>query len=378
MMTKHFDPEEFFRQEDEDATNPLPNGHAKSALPPIDQADVARWQGIEPPEIIFTIEDLVPQGMVTLATGAGGAGKTLILQMAGTAVPANLGRFFGKHIVCGAAAGLFAEDPDAVLHVRQPRINGALDIDYDQIAGRYFPKSYFGMAAQLWRDGRPTKFFAELEDRLALIDNLRLLTLDNAAVLYAGDENSRPEVTAFISALNGLADRLAIGIILSAHPSKSQDGTALRVTSGTTAWVNACRSVLELKAGDENEGPALKVVKANHAATGITIPLEWRDKVLVYAGPSTGIIGSIERRTCERVFIDLLDRVTAEAQHVSHNSRAGNYAPRLFSLRPDRERFSKTDFERAMQTLLAAGRVRIGTYKDAHRRQVECIERVPE
>jgi hypothetical protein len=53
-------------------------------LPPIDQADVARWQGRRPPEIDFTIADLVPQGMVTLLTSLGGAGKTLLLQTVGT------------------------------------------------------------------------------------------------------------------------------------------------------------------------------------------------------------------------------------------------------------------------------------------------------
>jgi RecA-family ATPase len=203
--------------------------------------------------------------MVTLLTSQGGAGKTLLLQMAGAIVAAGGMTFLGKVAVTGKAAGVFAEDPEPVLHVRQPRINEFLGIDYDRIAGRYFPQSYFGLSAQLWRKGEPTPFFGELEDQLSRIEALRLATLDNAAVLFAGDENSRSEVTEFMSLLNGLADRLSIGIILSAHASKSHDGTPLRVSSGSTAWVNACRSVLELKAAEGEQGPSLVVVKANLA-----------------------------------------------------------------------------------------------------------------
>jgi RecA-family ATPase len=338
----------------------------RQSMPPIDVADVARWQGRDPPDIVFTIEDFVPQGMVTLLTSQGGAGKTLLLQMAGTVVAAGTMPFLGKVAVTGRAAGVFAEDPEAVLHVRQPRINEFLDIDYDRIARRYFPQSYFGQPAQLWREGKATAFLASLEDELRRIEALRLLTLDNAAVLFSGDENARSEVTEFISALNGLADRLSIGIILSAHASKSQDGTALRVTSGSTAWVNACRSVLELKigdsSGDSDKGPSLVVVKANHAATGTTIQLEWRGKLLVPIQPSAGIFGSIERRAAERVFLDLLDAATRQGRNVSDSKHAGNYAPKTFAASPNADRYSQKELAAAMERLFAAGDLRMEQY----------------
>jgi hypothetical protein len=170
------------------------NGHDKRPpLPPINRADVARWRGREPPEIAFTIEDLVPQSMVTLLTSLGGAGKTLLLQMAGTVVAAGGMTFLGKAAFTGRAAGVFAEDPESVLHVRQPRINEFLGVDYDRIAGRYFPQSYFGQPAQLWRQGRPTEFLSELEDQLSRIQALRLLTLDNAAALSPAMKTRDPK-----------------------------------------------------------------------------------------------------------------------------------------------------------------------------------------
>jgi RecA-family ATPase len=331
-------------------------------LPAIDLADVARWRDREIPEIVFTIADLVPQGMVTLLTSIGGAGKTLLLQSAATVIAAGRQSFLGKGAVVGRAAGIFAEDPEDVLHLRQARINEHLGIDYDRIAGRLFLQSYFGLPAQLWRHQRPTRSMTELEAQLTRIEALRLLTLDNVALLFSGDENSRPEVTEFLAALNGLAHRLSIGVILSTHASKSNDGSALRVSSGSTAWVNACRSVLELRAGDSDKGPSLTVIKANHAATGNTIPLVWQDKLLVPDIPQGGILGSIRRRAAERVFLDLLDKVTAEGRRVSASRNSGNYAPRLFAGRPDREGYKKDDFACAMEDLFSRREIITKTY----------------
>jgi RecA-family ATPase len=354
------------------------NGHDDDwhELPAINQADVARWRGLEPPEIIFTITELIPQGMVTLLTSVGGAGKTLLMQTACTVIAGGQQTFLGKGAVVGKAACLFAEDPDDVLHLRQTRINEHLGIDYDQIAERLFVQSYFGLPAQLWRLQSPTRFLSELEAQLARVDGLRLLTLDNAALLFSGNENSRPEVTEFLAALNGLADRLSIGIVLSAHASKSNDGTSLRVSSGSTAWVNACRSVLELRAGDNDQGPSLVVIKANHAATGTTIPLAWQDKLLVANGSPGGILNSIHRRTCERVFLDLLDKVKAHERHVSDSRNSANYAPRLFAQRPDCEGFRKDDFSRAMEALFSRNEITTAPYGRSGDKRHEIV-RVP-
>jgi len=70
-----------------------------------------------------------------------------------------------------------------------------------------------------------------------------------------------------------------------------------------------------------------------------------------------GIIASIEKRTCDRVFLDFIDQTTAENRPVSQNTRAGNYAPKLFAKRQHSEKFKAKDFERAMERLFAAGEV---------------------
>jgi RecA-family ATPase len=153
--------------------------------------------------------------------------------------------------------------------------------------------------------------------------------------------------------------------------------------SGSTAWIGTFRSQLYLSTPMLEDGeppdPDARVLtrkKANAARRDETIELRWRDGVFVPKNISTGIIGSIERQTCERVFLDLLDKVTAEGRHVSESHNAPNYAPKLFGRRPDREGFQKADFDRAMQRLFAERKIAVSTYRNASRHERDCIIRV--
>jgi RecA-family ATPase len=168
-------------------------------------------------------------------------------------------------------------------------------------------------------------------------------------------------------------------VICCAHPSLSgiNSGTG---SSGSTGWDGAFRSRLYMsspKEDDSGEAPdtderVLTRVKANWAKIGETIPMRWRDGVFIVNQPAGGIIGSIERRTAERVFLDLRDEPAAQGRYVSHKSRASNYAPKLFAKHPNRERFTSKDFERAMESLFARNEIAIGAYRtEGHNH--ECI-----
>jgi len=288
----------------------------ESGLPDIRHADVSRWEGIEPPPLNFTIADLLPEGMTSMLVAEGGAGKSILMQTALTCIATGR-RFVGKECLPGTAAGIFAEDPENILHARQARICEVFGVDAADLAGRVYVASYAGLPAALWRDGRPTPWMTELEEQLAGLDELRLVTLDNAALLYADNENDRIAVTGFLNRLNGMAQRLGAAVLLSTHASKSQDGSALRVASGSTAWVNAARGVIGLEPERDGEPAILKVVKANHSQPGEEVRLEWRQGLLMAREDATGIVGSIKRSTCQRVFMELLRRVTSEGRHVS-------------------------------------------------------------
>ena len=185
----------------------VPVRRVRSGPPDIAGADAARWIGKEPEPLEFVIDGFVPRGMVTAVVADGGAGKSLLTQAMMTCLPSGQ-PFLGRSVVRGSAAGLFAEDPENVLHHRQRKINSALGVMMEALAGKHFAESSAGFDAVLWRDFKTTKFFSEVEEQLSSIPDLRLVVIDNAALVFAGNENDRVDVTQFIGALTGLAIRL--------------------------------------------------------------------------------------------------------------------------------------------------------------------------
>ena len=170
--------------------------------------------------------------------------------------------------------------------------------------------------------------------------------------------------------LTSLARDIDGAVLLTAHPSLDGLRTGSG-TSGSTAWHNAVRSRLYLTRPTDEDTRDRRILtrkKANYATIGDTISLTWRDGVFV-ADEKTGILGSIGRRKAETVFLDLLERLTVEERWVSDNSHAGNYAPRLFADRPEREGFNKADFKRAMEGLFSQDRIKIEEYGRQHDRR---------
>lgn len=322
-------------------------------LPSILDGDCAKWVGMEPPAVPFVIGGLVPEGMLTLLVSHGGTGKTMLSQTAMTCIPCGL-PLYGRETAGGNTAGVFAEDPAGVLHARQCRINEALGVDMEQLAGRAFPQSYAGMDACLWRGGKTTPFFDKLESDLRRIPDLRLCAIDNVALVFADNENDRIAATGFINALNGMAARLGCGIILSTHTSKSTEEGGNRIASGSTGWVNASRSVITLKADETNpDRVTLKLVKANHAKRGDEIALLWKDGVLgLEVQNAGGVFGQIQRRNAERAFLDGLQALAGAGKRVNSKRNTPNFAPRIIAQMDAAAGFSERDLNRAMLRLL--------------------------
>ena len=103
--------------------------------------------------------------------------------------------------------------------------------------------------------------------------------------------------------------------------------------------------------------------KANYSTRGDEIRLRFRDGVLEREGGlGSGRGASRDRRNCEAVFLDLLDKVGPTGRHVGESRNSGNYAPRIFSQHPDRQGFTKRDFEVAMNHLFASGQIHVEHY----------------
>lgn len=265
----------------------------------LDDADVARWIGQQVPEIKFAVADLVPDECVTLLVGDGGSGKSILLQMAATCKAAGL-PFLGRPVERDRALYITAEDTDDVVHARQQRINQALGITMQDLAGQLYIKSMVDKDFTLFANGDPMPMESQLTVSVGMYF-VTFVAIDSAVLTFDDSEIDRRAVSAFLRRLNQIARAAHCAIVLIAHTSRSSDGTAARLASGSTQWVNAARAALLLK-GDGNGGAELTLVKSNYSRAGQKISLHWTDDgVLVAEEQATGIVASIDQNNDDKL-----------------------------------------------------------------------------
>ena len=206
--------------------------------------DAGSFQGRGVPAREWNVEGLIPARTVTLLSGDGGVGKSLLaLQLCvSTALSSS---WCGLSVAQGSALFLTAEDEIPELHRR-------LD---DIICGRYT-----GLAGKLWLTSlceedavlavprvptgpmEPTRLYEALR-RALIATKPKLLVLDSAADVFGGDEIKRNHVRGFIAMLRKLAIEFDCAVVLLSHPSQSGIATG-GGSSGSTAWNNSVRSRL--------------------------------------------------------------------------------------------------------------------------------------
>ena len=335
--------------------------------PKLDTIDPLGFQDRTIPERRWVVSGWIPHGQTTMINGDGGVGKSLAAMQL-LAACATGHDWFGLPVLRCKAIGVFAEDDQDELARRQEAINRAFDIDFAVLEGLMWISRIGQNNALMGYErpelpGEPTELFQQVHNAASDF-GAQLVVLDALHDFFPGNENNRVHARQFIQLLTSLARDIDGAVLLSAHPSLTglSSGSGM---SGSTAWNNAVRSRLYLSHPDEDEDRDRRLLtrkKANYAGVGDCIKLTWRDHVLIADQPAGGIVGSINRGRAETVFLELLQRFEAEGRPVSDASRAGNYAPRLFDKRPGREGFTKTDFERAMESLFAQGRIKLVEY----------------
>lgn len=369
---------------------PSGNGAAAPEVEPLRVIDPRAWQGQPVPQRSWIVPEWVPCGVATGIYGPPGYGKTLILQQLMTST-ALVRPWLGLSVARARSIGFFCEDDEDELHRRQEAINASYEVDYKDLgAMRLISRLGEENILMTFNEGvgKPTPLYFQLieEARAHQVEGEGLIVgIDTVADTFGGDQNNMGHARQFVQfGLAGIARALGprCAVIAAAHPSQSgrQSGSG---ESGSVQWDATFRSRAYLdnpKANGAEPNPFDRVLtrkKANYAARTDTIDLVWHNGVFLPKYESNDALGSIIRRNAEEVFLDELAKVTAEGRYVSESNHAPNYAPKIFSMRPDRQNFGKTDFERAMQTLFAVKKIRIGTYQRSGHDHA-CIVRTPE
>ena len=353
-----------------------PNGaggeHGATNVPNVADLPIvcaASFAGKPVPERGWVVLDMIPSGTVTLITGNGGVGKSLLVEQLGIAVA--VGReWIGTLPERGPVVFVSAEDDLDELHRRVVAIANAQGIDIARLTDLHFVP-LAGSDAVMGAPDNKSGIIRETEIWRGLVGIVekfkpKLVILDTLADIFAGNEIARQEARQFVGILRGLAIKYDLAVVLLAHPSLSGMASGSG-TSGSTAWSNSVRSRLYLetiKGDDGREIDAdfrvLRTKKANYGPTGSEIRLRWSKGCFVRETPAGGFDKLAATAHADRVFLALLKAFNAQDRAVSA-SPSSVYAPTLFASHPHSEGMTKRALADAMNRLLVAKSISVET-----------------
>jgi RecA-family ATPase len=343
---------------------PKDNGPQAAPKPakvePLPFIDVGAWMGQPVPPQEWLVPNRIPHENVTLLSGDGGVGKTLIaLQLCVGA--ARTGDWLGAVVEPGPAIFYTGEETEKELHRRLAAILTSRGLDFSDIARDFHAHCRPAddpILAHVDRNGvmQPTPTFLRLEQ--AVLDvRPRLVCIEAAGDVFGGDENKRPQVRGFIGMLRGLSIRGRTAVVLLQHPSMSglASGTG---TSGSTHWNNSCRSRMYLSTvkADAEAEPApdlrkLEVMKSNYGPRGESIKLRWKNGLFVVEGGGSTLDKIANDAKVDEIFLRLAARLLEQRQQLGPN-KGPTFAPAKLVQHPEANGITSAEFARAMQRLL--------------------------
>jgi|SRR4051812_4566851 RecA-family ATPase len=347
-----------------------PNGAVGAGYVPLPYVDMSTWDDGPPPRREWLIADCIPHRAVSLLSGEGGVGKSVLaLQLA---VAVVLGRGWLSYLPELSGGVLYLSCEDDELEIRR-RLKPMLDQHkaiYVELIDRGFHLLCFcGQDAVLAGPNSngslgPTALFESIRTDARRL-RPRAIFIDTVADTFGGSEIDRVQVRRFMGLLRALAIECNATVILLAHPSLS--GITNRSgLSGSTGWHNSSRARIYLTSVKAKDGTVpdpnlreLQFLKSNYGPLGEPVQLRWSNGVFGLADMGTGYIEKLaaEQRTDE-LFIKLLERFNNQGQRVT--AKVGtSYAPAKFADHPEACGVSNKAFAKAMQRLLDMDKIRI-------------------
>jgi RecA-family ATPase len=352
------------REPEPAVVDPLPNR----------RLGMSAWDNALPPPRTWGVLNKIPIRQPTLFSGEGAIGKSIIeLQLA---VAYAIGRnWLGFTVDPGPAIYLGAEDEADELHRRLHDILVYYGSSFAQLDKSLHVLDFTGhdMALALpdRRNGKiaPTPLFKQLLE-MARDLKARHIGIDTSADAFGGNEIDRAQVRQFIGMLRQLAIAASGSVVLLSHPSLTGIATDSGI-SGSTHWHNGMRARMYLKASTKKENGdmdgeqatsdfrELQFKKNNYGPLSGNIVLRYNKGVFIPEAGVTSLDFAEHEQKVEKAFLDILAKLTAQKRPPSPHKHAPNYAPAAIVAHPDGKRFTKKDYENAMERLLERGSIRV-------------------
>jgi RecA-family ATPase len=308
-----------------------------------------------------------------MISGDGGTGKSLLcLQLQ---VAAALGQpWMGIELPQSMPSfGFYCEDDDEELHRRLYDICRHYGCEFRDLEGMVRFTSRVGEQNELmtfWGrnddGGKRTSLLTQIEDDVRMC-GARLIIIDTVADTFAGNENIRPQVRAFITALRRLALINNGGVIVTAHPSVSglADGSG---RSGSTGWNGSVRSRIYFykpknpdKDIDGEDEPTnervLKTMKSNYGPAGEKMRCQWEHGVFVRTDLAASAGNIFDRLDQERKILDAATYLVTNGSMLASDHNAKTSLNSLARKLPTCRQISWSAAAAAQDRLVAAGKL---------------------
>jgi RecA-family ATPase len=330
--------------------------------------DTSRWDSEPCPARQWAVKDRIPLRQVTLLSGEGSIGKSIVEMMC--AVAHVTAKDWLKSLPePGGAFYIGCEDDEAELRIRLTAIVRHYGTTFDELRdGGFRFLSLVGEDAILGAPDRnniikPTALFNRLYEQAGDLKP-KHIGIDTSADVFAGNESDRGQVRQFIGLLRRLAIAADGAVVLLSHPSLTgiSSGTGI---SGSTAWHNSVRARMymtapKLEPGDQPDTNLreLQFKKSNYGPVSSSIVLRYQNGLFLPQAGVSSIEKAAQDATADDVFLTLLKRFAASNRNVSDKA-SSNYAPALFAHEDEARRagINSKVLADAMRRLFQANRI---------------------
>ncbi|MCI5060516.1 MAG: AAA family ATPase [Alphaproteobacteria bacterium] len=314
-------------------------------------------EGLTPPKREWFVEGMIPHKAVTLLSGDGGLGKSLLMQQLLTS--AATGKpWLGMEVMQCNVFGLFCEDPNEELWRRQQDICNSYSVKMKDCDSFYW-LSGVGIDPVLMNfqngdQGSLTDLVDDMLHRLYAHGPM-LFVFDTASDVFAGDENKRIHVRNFINkCLNKFVQANDATVILTSHPSRAgmYDGSGI---SGSTAWNNSVRSRLYLTRPDDEKNSNVRVLqmkKSNYGSVEQEVRVIWENGVFKGLENTIGQNPEDREAKAESAYLHALQKLHERGQRALVHRNQANYGPKLMKNMQETKGVSVSRLEQAQDSLM--------------------------